>query len=179
YWGGSYPSSQRAACQATVRRQTLAGPSDVRPPTYTPVFQNYQYKAITFDTSQFKLGQTVATPTGTAGATVSSTWNGCIEERKPIIPTSGTMPVAGALDLDIDLVPDPADPDTQWKAQWPQISYYRPYPATETTTTDRPVESHDCPLAAVRLQEWPLNGSSRNAAFTAYVNSMQAKGGTI
>lgn len=179
YWGNSYPTSQRAACQATVRRQTLAGPGDVRPPTYTSVFQNYQYKSMTFDTSQFKLGNTVATPTGTQGANVNSAWNGCIEERAPIIPTVGTTPVAGAFDLDIDLIPDPADPDTQWKAQWPQITYPRNGAATETTATNKGLESFDCPMAAVRLQEWPLNGSSRNAAFTAYVNALAANGGTV
>ena len=179
YWGGSVPSSQRAACQATVKRQTLAGPGDVRPPTYTPVFRDYIYKPITYDTSRFKLGQTVSTPTGTQGAAVNSTWNGCIEERQPIIPTSGTTPMAGALDLDIDLVPDPTDPDTQWKAHWPQITYSRSGPANETTTTNRSTRSFDCPAPAVRLQEWPLNGTSRNAAFTTYVNALQANGGTV
>lgn len=179
HWGGSWPTSQRAACRATVRRQTFAGPGDVRPPTYSQVFRDYQYTPITFNTSLFKLGQTVTTQTGWQGGNVNSSWNGCIEERAPTIPTSGTTPVAGALDLDIDLVPDPSDPDTQWKPQWPQITYWRNGQATENSSSNRSLESFDCPMAAVRLQEWPLSGTSRNAAFTSYVNALNANGGTI
>lgn len=180
HWGSSFPNSQRAACRAQVRREVLAGPDDVRPPTYRQVFDYYRYRPMVFDTSEFKLGNTVSTPTGEAGAGVNSTWNGCIEERAPTIPTLGTTPVDGALDLDIDLIPDPADPDTQWKAQWPQITYPRSGPATEDTTSNRGIEDWNCPaFPARRLQEYPLSGSDRNAEFEAFVNSLAPGGGTI
>ncbi|MFN4112721.1 MAG: pilus assembly protein TadG-related protein [Sphingomonadaceae bacterium] len=178
HWGSSFPNSERAACRATVRRDVLAGPGDVRPPTYRQEFDRYEYKPILFDTSAFKNGSTVSTNTGSNGATVNSTWNGCIEERAAIVPVSGTAPVAGAYDLDINLVPDPSDPDTQWKAHWPQITYSRTSVNPEVTTTNRSLRSSNCPRAAVRLREWPLSGSARNAAFETYINSLAAGGNT-
>ncbi|MCL4673103.1 MAG: TadE/TadG family protein [Sphingomonadaceae bacterium] len=177
YWTG-YGNRQKAACRANIRKVTYAGPGDVRPPTYRREFDRYEYKPITFDTSAFKEGETVGTPTGTQGATVNSTWNGCIEERGAIVPTSGTLPVAGAPDLDIDLVPDPGDPDTQWKPHWPQITYSRSGPAIELSTSNRSLRSSNCPMAAVRLQEWPTNGGSRNPQFQSYINSLSAGGNT-
>lgn len=178
HWNSSWPTSQRGACRATVKRQQLAGPDDVRPATYRQVFRDYHYKPITVDTSQFKLGQTVATPTGTSGATVNSVWNGCIEERAATVPTSGTTPVDGAKDLDIDLIPDASDPDTQWKAHWPQITYSRNGAAEEFSTSNRSLRSSNCPAAAVRLQEWPTSGGARNALFESYINSLTANGNT-
>ena len=177
YWTG-FGNSEKAACRANIRKVTYAGPDDVRPPTYRNVFDRYEYKPITFDTADFKLGETVATATGTQGAMVNSVWNGCIEERAAIVPTSGTAPVDGAFDLDIALVPDPGDPDTQWKAQWPQITYSRAGAAAEFSTTDRSLRSSNCPAAAVRLQEWPLSGGGRNAQFESYINGLAASGNT-
>lgn len=187
YWGSSTPANQRAACRATVRRETLAGPSDVRPPTYRTEFDYYRYEPITYDTSAFKMGTTVGLPVGTNGANVNSTWNGCIEERAPIIPTSGTTPVDGALDLDIDTVPDATDPDTQWKPHWFQATYSRATVGAQnvsaTTAANNPNtygrENFDCPTPAVRLREWPTEGGSRNAAFQTYINSLTPLGGTI
>lgn len=187
YWGSNTAASQRAACIGTVRKETLAGPADVRPPTYRHEFYYYRYEPITYDTSAFKMGTTVGLPTGTNGANVNSTWNGCIEERAPIIPTSGTTPVDGALDLDIDTVPNASDPDTQWKPQWFQATYSRSTVAGQNVSVENlnwyPTtfgrESYDCPAAAVRLQEWPTNGGSRNAAFETYINNLTALGGTI
>jgi hypothetical protein len=178
HWGSSVPANRRAACRATVRRETLAGPGDVRGPTYRQEFDHYEYKAMTFNTSVYKMGTSVATPTGTNGANVWSGWNGCIEERAAIVPTSGTAPVAGALDLDIDLVPDASDPDTQWKPLWANITYSRNTIEPEATTTNRSLRSANCPVAAVRLQEWPLAGGSRNAQFETYINGLGASGNT-
>lgn len=177
YWP-EWPKNQKAACRADIRKVTYAGPDDVRPPTYRQEFDYYEYKPITFSTAAFKEGETVATATGTQGASVSSTWNGCIEERAAIVPTSGTTPVADAFDLDIDLVPDAGDPDTQWKAHWPQITYSRAGAAIETSTDDRSLRSSNCPRAAVRLQEWPTDGGNRNAQFQSYINSLAAGGNT-
>ncbi|MFZ1742330.1 MAG: pilus assembly protein TadG-related protein [Pontixanthobacter sp.] len=179
YWGSSWSRSQRAACIARVRKYRTAGPSDVRPNTYRKVFDRYSYRAMPFDTSSFKYGNNVSTPTGTQGANVSSRWNGCIEERTTVATTNFDPIPSGALDLDIDLIPDAADLDTQWRPQWPQITYDRGGPAEWRTTSNIGTRGYSCPVAATKLQEWPLNGSSRNSAFESYINGMDAVGYTM
>ena len=136
------------------------------------------------DTSQFKLFQNVQMPVGAEGNWASSRWNGCIEERKTVATTSFSPIPAGALDLDINLVPDPANPDTQWKAQWPQITFARRSrdnqgPDDWTTTSDRGTHSFNCPSPARRLQEYPSAGGGRNADFEDYINSLSPTGGTM
>ena len=84
-----------------------------------------------------------------------------------------------ALDLDIDLVPDPADPDTQWRPQWRQITFDRDLPAEWTTTTDKNSMGYNCPVAALKLAEFPLSGGARNSAFETYVNNLGASGNTM
>ena len=45
-----------------------------------------------------------------------SAFDGCIQERKTYeIGDYSNVDIANALDLDIDRVPDPSDPDTQWR----------------------------------------------------------------
>lgn len=54
------------------------------------------------------------------------TFEGCIEERATYnITDYKNVDLTRALDLDIDLVPDPKDPDTQWKPWIREISWLR------------------------------------------------------
>ena len=178
YWT-HWRNNQKAACQADIYKYSIAGEGDVHEETFTEVFDYYIYRPITFDTSAFKLGQTVQTPTGTKGANVSSSWNGCIEERQTVAQSTFDTIPDGAYDLDINLVPTLADPATQWRPMWPQITYDRGGPDALESTTDKNVRGASCPSPAVRLTEFPKEGGSRNAQFEAHVNSLSPLGGTM
>lgn len=163
YWP-AWPKNQKAACSANVNKSTFT----------------YVYKPVVFDTSVFKTGSNVTTPTGTRGANVTSRWDGCIEERKTIAISDYSSIPAEAFDLDIDMVPDASDPDTQWAPFWPDVTFDRARPAERTTTSEFPNNYHfDCPVRAYKLQEWPLVGTARDPAFEAAVNSMVASGFTM
>ena len=172
YWGDDWPNNQKAACIADIRKTSTTETETV--------FDKYIYKPRVFDTSSFKAFNTVTTDTGTMGANTTSSWEGCIEERKTTAFTDFTSIPSEAYDLDIDMVPDVSDPDTQWAPLWPHVTFDRGRPANRETTAVYPNDyEYDCPVAANRLQEWPLNGSERNAAFTTAVNSMVASGYTM
>ncbi|MGE4306844.1 MAG: pilus assembly protein TadG, partial [Novosphingobium sp.] len=162
--------------------------------TETKKFDHFDYEPVEYDTSTYKTFTSVSTPTGdtSRGAstvnTVSSTWNGCIHERKTVAqssfsysPVYGISP-ASALDLDIDSAPDVYDEDTKWAPIWPQIVYsryttssgYRGTSYTATTGTGdygtRP--SSPCPAAAQGLKEMT------QSQFNTYANSLSATGNT-
>lgn len=163
YWA-AWPNNQKAACSANIHKERF----------------NYVYKPILFDTSAFKAGDSVSTPTGYRGASVASIWGGCIEERKTVQISDYSSIPGDAYDLDIDLVPDSSDPDTQWAPFWPDVTFDRAVPAEVTTTSEYANNYHyDCPAQSYKLQEWPLSGSDRDPAFEAAVNSMVASGYTM
>lgn len=184
-------NKKRAACEARVRIYDIIPAVDPTPgtpdtpavpPTYEDVFREYHYKPISYNTSQFLLGNVVSTPTGIEGADVASrVWNGCIEEVQTVASATYDPIPTGALDLDIDIVPDPTKPETQWAPHWPDVTFDRDAPA-EVLTTDADFENnyeYDCPVRSYKLQEWPMSGAARNAAFTTAVNSMVASGYTM
>jgi len=117
-------------------RNELNTQKDTRTPIQ--VFDHWDYKQITYNTATYKTSQSVTTLTGgtTTPTNVSSTWNGCIEERKTTNASAGSfsyssllgMSPSDAWDLDLDKVPD-TDPNSQWAPMWPALAYYR-------TTTD-------------------------------------------
>lgn len=163
--------------------------------TETKKFDHFDYKPVEYDTSTYKTFTSVSVPTGdpsygsTSPSMVSSTWNGCIHERKTVAqssfsysPVYGISP-ASALDLDIDSAPDTYDEDTKWAPMWPEIVYRRYttsysyyYGTTRTATTGtgdygtRP--SSPCPAAAQGLKEMT------QSQFNTYANSLSATGNT-
>ncbi len=181
-WGSSGNQNWRGACRArVVRYDFVAGQPYIppTPPTYKDVFDEYEYKPMVFNTSSFKLGNTVGTPTGTQGATVNSTWNKCIEEATTVATTTFDPIPSGAYDLDIDLIPDPDDPDTQWRAMWPQITFDRGGPAQVNTTANWSTRGFSCPVRAWPLQQYELSGTARNSLFETRINSMETHGFTM
>lgn len=92
---------------------------------------------------------------------------GCIEERDTYrITDYDNVDFSQALDLDIDLVPTPGVPSTQWRPRYPQNIFVRSmksngsgtFTTEEVTTTDEFVDSgnwwfSDCPPAAQPLAE--------------------------
>ena len=67
---------------------------------------------------------------GAAWSDSTITWNSgnaCIEERETVRQSDYSPIPAGAIDLDIDTLPDNARPETQWKPWLPQLVYARKY----------------------------------------------------
>ncbi len=177
YSGGS--KDTRGACVMNVTYTKRAGPGDVRPETFRDVFDHYVYDEMEMPTNVYKTFATVITQTGTNGANVSSSWNGCIEERQ-MMPDLDFNPIPdAALDLDIDLIPDAANRNTQWYPVWPAIQYDRGGPAPRITTSRLSGKSANCPRSALKLMEFPLSGGSRNSTFESYVNSLNPSGNTM
>lgn len=98
---------------------------------FWPVSRNltyWNYYPIEYDVSAFR-GTTVpgklTATIGTGHTDMDAHYVGCIEERKTVYdPTYDPIP-ADALDLDIDLVPSPSAPETQWGPSIPELTYYR------------------------------------------------------
>nr|MDQ2879326.1 hypothetical protein [Pseudomonadota bacterium] len=88
--------------------------------TTQPVKPLWRYAAWPFDTSQYKLGNTVIDLSKVTGAT--SKWQGCLEERDTTASSSfdiNNLPP----DLDPDLTP--TNDSTRWRPMWSDVVYYR------------------------------------------------------
>ena len=153
FTGGN--SGQRAGCRANVRRSR----------------QVYSYEQRTFDVSAFKSGGTVITDTGVNGANVSHTWNGCIEEAQTVNAETFDPVPAGALDLNINLIPS-TDAE-RWKPALPEAIWLRSNPDPVISTSadvTRPFRA--CVPAGFRLR------TITRAEMQTYVNNLNPQGGT-
>lgn len=148
--------------------------------TITTVFDHWDYKPVTFDTSVYKTFSAVSTNTGSNGSAVSSTWRGCIEERSTTAAASfsyssilGISPGAG--DLDIDGAPGLAD-STRWAPMWPEVSYYRTdsngYASYASPTRYGGSMGVYCP------REARLLATMTQTDFNAFADSLVASGAT-
>ena len=113
-------------------------------------------------------------------------FRGCIEERDTYqIADYASVDLTRALDLDIDRVPTPGTPATQWRPMLSEIGFLRgldwrgdgtPSPAPVQTSDDqfRPHDSNmnACPEPARKLDEMDA------AAVATYVNGLTASGNT-
>jgi Flp pilus assembly protein TadG len=165
--------------------------------TYNYTYTDDTFRQVTFDTSQFKLGNAVTLasadngsvptagsysaqalpPVGTGVSTTTATWNGCIEERdtsSTITASSGYSIPASAFDLDINRIPN--NDATRWRPMFPQIEYYRTAGTTSTTSGNSYVSLgtsfYACPAPAQRLTAW------NRTAMQNYVNTLTPLGGT-
>lgn len=140
------------------------------------VFNHWDYKPVTYDTSQFKTFQSVSTKTGTNGAAASSVWGGCIEERATVnsatysYSTITGMSPGDANDLDLDAAPD-STPGSKWSPLWPQVSFSRSSQSVSTTGSTSSSYPY-CVTAAQGLQ------TMTQTAFNNYANSLTPLGGT-
>ena len=160
----------------------------------TKVFDRWEYKPVEYDTSAYKTFAAVSTPTGdvpwggTEPSLVSSTWNGCIHERKTVAQGSfsyssllGISP-SNALDINIDAEPEANKKDTQWAPMWPTVVYNRytvgsnwwgtTYTATTGTGTYGETVSSPCPAKAQGLEVMS------KGTYNAYADSLVATGNT-
>lgn len=150
-------------------------------------FSQWQYKQLPVDVSLLKNGtewrNSFDWPVGPNGTNRTITWDGCIEERQTVNNTTNYAPIPKqALDLDIDLVPDPNDKKTLWAPALPQLIYSRAVTsswnqldrATYVTTTNFNNNiPYYCPTEARKLQTWPNPND-----FDDYVDSLVATGNT-
>lgn len=144
------------------------------------------YRQVQYNTSSYKNFNAIRTLVGLsngAPALVSSTWAGCIEERQTVatdtFTASGdTISPEGALDLDIDLAPDPGNEATKWAPLWPELSYYRSASAQFSFEDPNDISfienkaSAACPQAARLLAEMEKDD------FDEYADSLVARGST-
>jgi hypothetical protein len=161
-------------CTTQTRTQTR---QEQRTGTTTQTANHtWNYAPITYDTSQFKLGNTVTTMTGAGFAADTSVWDGCIEERQTV--SNATFPTipSDAYDLQIDLLP--TSDITKWKPHWPDIVYDRSTvaPVLDTSSSHfNPSGSYAaCPKQALKL------AVMTHADVYNYVNAsdFRANGGT-
>ncbi len=151
-------------------------------PTYltdpSQAYDGLVYRKSSYDVSDLLAGNTVDTLTGItkggAPALVSSTWNGCIEERQTIAADSfsydadkGITP-ATALDLDIDQAPG-SDDATKWKPLWSSVAFLR---STDNPATSGSAAASACPAAAQLLSEMDRDD------FTDYAETLTPIGQT-
>ena len=140
------------------------------------VFNHWDYKPVTYDTSQFKAFQTVSTKTGSNGAASNSIWGGCIEERATVnsatysYSTITGMSPSDAFDLDLDTAPD-STPESKWSPMWPQVSFSRNSQSVSTTGASSSSYPY-CVTPAQGLQ------TMTQTAFNNYANSLTPLGAT-
>jgi Flp pilus assembly protein TadG len=159
---------------------------DTENPIYTSsqLFDRWEYRPVTYDTSRFKNFEAVSTPTGDSGATVSSTWEGCIEERSTVSEPAftwsslGGFNPAGAQDMEIDLAPD-SSTQSKWAPMWPNVAYIRTvtisgvvYMNSAMPSSTGQQASSFCPTGARLL------ATMNRSAFNAYADSLVAEGST-
>lgn len=172
--------------QRTAARNAVTTQVQTADPIYqdTQVFDHWEYRPVTYDTSTYKQFSAVSTPTGDNGTLVSSTWRGCIEERETVSEPefswsalTGFSP-GGARDLDIDAAPDGSD-GSAWAPMWPEVAYMRTVTYNGTVYMNSAMPSATgmqapafCPARAQLL------ATMNQAAFYAYADSLQPEGAT-
>lgn len=141
-------------------------------------FHTWFYRQASLNVSGLKAGGSnwqngVDLRVGDDGEIENVRWDGCIEERPTHRNLDGNPagefnPIpATALDLDIDLMPNPANPATQWGPMLPDAVWGRTSGGNNTLNTVttannlNPIRAYFCPSPARRLREY------RTAADTA------------
>lgn len=119
-------------------------------PAYAATINEWVYRPVITDVSNWRLKG-----------------NGCIEERSTYeIDDYDNVDLARALDLDLDTIPNPSDPNTQWRPSYRELIYTRSIApdGSGTVTPDEVITAStfaqtgtwwfsDCPAPAQKLAE--------------------------
>ncbi|MEP7221881.1 MAG: Tad domain-containing protein [Novosphingobium sp.] len=159
----------------------------------------WHYQPVTLNVSGFKAVNASNPPVGgyvsvnmggdpEAPYAFGAWYNGCIEERSTYkITDYANVDFSQALDLDIDTVPTPGNPATQWRPMLPDVSWLRMIDNPGANPLNWSVTPGDsdgwiahagslgtaaCPAAAHKLAEMSATD------VTNYVNSLAAGGST-
>ena len=162
---------------------------------------SWTYQALTYDTSQYKLGSAgtavaVATPnsnsivTGTVATSGSyniqalpsllqggdvptgATWNGCIEERQTSSVINTGANTIPSNAWDLDINMIPTNDNSRWRPAWPGLIYYRSSSSSGNSIVSFGSTYYACPTEGKRLQAWT------RADMQTYVNSLTPVGYT-
>ena len=148
--------------------------------TTSNVFDRWDYKPVTYNTSVYKTFAAVSTNTASNGTAENSTWAGCIEERSSSAAASFSFNAITGIspdtdDLDIDSAPT-SSVATKWAPMWPEVAYYRLNSSGGLTSTS-PSSYGDqansyCPRAARLL------ATMTQSEFDAYADALTPDGST-
>lgn len=175
---------------STVTTTSYTG---TRPVTWVPntVFSNWTYDRLELNVSGLKnLGNnswnsSLSLPIGSNGSSTSISWDGCILERptQKDVSTWDTSESSPQKDMAIDLIPNPADPTTQWGPRLNNVLYARTSggnwttsPVISTSDMGRPTSGATttaCPTQSKLLQTWTAS------TFQSYVNGIATDGYTF
>jgi Flp pilus assembly protein TadG len=126
-------------------------------------YYSWSYGPVDHSVADYVSKASSTTPTNAAA---TSTWAGCIEERKtdPVLVDGGSGSIAPgtAFDLDVNLLP--TNDDSRWRPWWPEVEYF----------PDGTKASGTCPTEARRLREY----FNDKASYTSYITGLKATGGT-
>lgn len=156
------------------------------------VFSNWTYNKLPVNVSGLKdnannsWNGSIVLPIGDDGVDATIAWDGCILERPTLknVITWDTSDTSAAKDMAIDLLPNAADPTTQWGPRLSSILYARTSGGSWTrnavtstsNTMPRPtsgVTTMACPSQARLLDTW---GASD---YKSYVNGLTTDGYTF
>jgi len=149
----------------------------------------WKYKPVTFDVRPLKgdlanglmKGGSITATLNNNHASRTVAWTGCIEERDTVTGTDYT----GALDMDIDLVPNPSDPRTQWRPAMPKLVYARTsmtaYSLPEVRTTSNYQNVGDYMSGTYGVCPWTaskLGTITTRSALNTYLGKLTPSGQT-
>lgn len=186
-WSSSACRLQQSTNTRSIQKQTVS--SATNNPPYQQ-WRDYTYRTITYDVSSVLNGSGLTVPTGTNGAGVLASWNGCIMERDTTAFSSSASVPTTAYDLDIDL---PATSEaTRWHIAIPNIAHPRNSSVSSSAQTSADVTTTSdfasyassslanagysaCPTQAMKLTS--MTDADRGIMQT-YIDSLIAIGGT-
>lgn len=196
FWVPGTPSS----CVIKVRTYTNYTETKTDTNTQTPQY-SWEYGKFPVDVTNYVKGNAVANPTfhatipGDANGTIvapTTSWLGCIEERKTdntITATSSISSIpATAFDLQIDTPATNAD--TKWRPHWPQVMFTPQKRWLHDDREDPYVNDwyrassggwNACPSQSRRLTSYASRTAipmGQTSSFNAYVDGLIAVGGT-
>jgi len=192
-------SSWRDRCTIRLRTRTLVHTREYRQVDTAvyeqqQVFSHYEYNEFDLTVSGLKAGgsawnDSLDLPVGDKGLDTGIAWDGCIEERTTVRTNNFDPIPAGALDLDIDLVPTTGDSSTQWgpilpEAVWARYSrvytdwygnrsYDYSYDEIISKNDLDHAYSYFCPNQASKLKRW-----DNPTEFDSYLDNLDAIGST-
>jgi Flp pilus assembly protein TadG len=110
--------------------------------------------------------------------TTTAAWNGCIEERDTVDESDFDPIPEGALDLDLDLVPDD-ERSTQWRPMWPALKYSYQYDYGDRRWEWQPASSAcPAPMMLFRTVELSDNADDVPTWLNTYVTNLNPEGNT-
>ena len=152
---------------------------------------NWMYRPVQYDVSSLKgltAGGSITAMVGDDFTSRTVNWRGCIEERDTVRATNYSPIPAGALDMNIDLVPTSGNPASQWRPALPELVYARmdlhdsgAWSITNVRSSNQAVPNvgdyesgnwASCPTTARKLAEMSASD------VTSYLGTLNPAGGT-